>query len=111
MRERVATVSTTDRIHTRAAELGGYAMGLVADLTDSSQADGAVAAALERFGRLDIVVNNAGMTSVGQPDGSGPLLALSDDEWRRSLDRNLTTAFFVTRAAMPHLLEQGYGRV
>jgi 3-oxoacyl-[acyl-carrier protein] reductase len=57
------------------------------------------------------VVNNAGMTSVGEPDESGPLSSLSDDEWRRSIDRNLTTAFFVTRAAMPQLLEHGYGRV
>jgi len=108
---RVAVVSTTDRIHQRAEELGPDAVGLVADLRDSSQADGAVAAVVERLGRLDIVVNNAGMTSVGEPDESGPLSSLSDDDWRRSLDRNLTTAFFVTRAAMPHLLEQGYGRV
>jgi len=108
---RVAVVSTTDRIHQRAAELGVDVIGLVADLTDSSQADGAVAAVLKRFGRLDIVVNNAGMTSVGEPEESGPLISLSDDQWHRSLDRNLTTAFLVTRAAMPHLLEQGYGRV
>jgi 3-oxoacyl-[acyl-carrier protein] reductase len=108
---RVAVVSTTDRIHRRAAELGPDAVGLVANLMDSSQADGAVAAVLERLGRLDIVVNNAGMTSVGEPEESGPLISISDDDWRRSLDRNITTAFFVTRAAMPHLLEQGYGRV
>ena len=67
--------------------------------------------ARERFGRLDIVVNNAGMTSVGDPEESVSLISLSDDQWRRSLDRNLTTAFLVTRAAMPHLLEHGYGRV
>jgi 3-oxoacyl-[acyl-carrier protein] reductase len=108
---RVAVVSTTDRIHQRAAELGIEAVGLVADLTDSSLADGAVAAVLERFGRLDIVVNNAGMTSMGEPEEGGPLISLSDEGWRRSLDRNLTTAFLVTRAAMPHLLERGYGRV
>jgi 3-oxoacyl-[acyl-carrier protein] reductase len=108
---RVAVVSTTDRIHRRAAELGPDAVGLVADLMDSSQADGAVAATLERLGRLDIVVNNAGMTSEGEPQEGGPLISLSDDQWRRSLDRNLTTAYFVTRAAMPHLTEQGYGRV
>ena len=108
---RVALVSTTDRIHRRVAELGVDAFGLVADLTDSSQADGVVAAVLERFGRLDIVVNNAGMTSVGDPEESVSLISLSDDQWRRSLDRNLTIPFLVTRAAMPHLLEQGYGRV
>jgi 3-oxoacyl-[acyl-carrier protein] reductase len=108
---RVALVSTTDRIHQRATELGVETVGLVADLTDSSQADGAVAGALERFGRLDIVVNNAGMTSVGTAEEGEPLISLSDEEWRRSLDRNLTTAFLVTRAAMPHLLMQGYGRV
>jgi 3-oxoacyl-[acyl-carrier protein] reductase len=108
---RVAVVSTTDRIHHRAAELGADAVGLVADLTDSSQADGVVAAVLERFGRLDIVVNNAGMTLVGEPEEGRPLISVSDDQWRRSLDRNLSLGFFVTRAAMPHLLEQGYGRV
>src|SRR5947207_8405924 len=101
---RLALVSTTDRIHQRAAELGMEALGLVADLTDSSQANGAVAAVLERFGRLDIVVNNAGMISVSEPEENGPLASLSDDQWHRSLDRNLTTAFSVTRAAIPQLL-------
>jgi 3-oxoacyl-[acyl-carrier protein] reductase len=108
---RVAVSSTTDRIHERAEELGAEALGLVADLTDSSQADAAVAGVLDGFGRLDIVVNNAGMTSIGAPDESGPLISMSDEEWSGSLDRNLTTAFFVTRAAMPHLLAHGYGRV
>src|SRR5213593_619015 len=92
---RVAVVSTTDRIHQRAAALGVDDLGLVADLTDSSQANGAVAAVLERFGRLDIVVNNAGMTSVGEPEENSALASLSDDQWHRSLDRNLTTAFSV----------------
>ncbi len=107
----VAIVSTTGRIHDRAAEVGGGAVGVVADLTDAPQAAAAVDGALERFGRLDIVVNNAGMTSVGVPEESDVLATTTDAMWREGLDRNLTTAFNVTRAAMPHLVGRGYGRV
>ena len=110
----VAIVSTTERIHDRAAEIGagtGAAVGLVADLTDASQAAAVVDGALERFGRLDIVVNNAGMTSVGAQEESDVLAATTDAMWREGLDRNLTTAFNVTHAAIPHLLGRGYGRV
>jgi 3-oxoacyl-[acyl-carrier protein] reductase len=107
----VALVSTTDRVHERAADLGPEALGLVADLTDADQARDRVERTLERFERLDVVVNNAGMTSVRVPETSDVLSATTDAMWREGLDRNLTTAFNVTRAAMPHLVERAYGRV
>jgi 3-oxoacyl-[acyl-carrier protein] reductase len=109
---RVGLVSTTERIHDRATEIGGaVAFGFVADLTDPAQATAAVEATVERFGGFHIVVNNAGMTNVSEPEEHGELVNLADDLWRRSLDRSLSTAFFVTRAAMPHLIGRGYGRV
>ena len=64
----VAVASTTDRIEQRAAELhadGAEAAGFVADLTDREQARAMVEGVLELFGRVDIVVNNAGMVNVG----------------------------------------------
>jgi 3-oxoacyl-[acyl-carrier protein] reductase len=110
----LAVASTTDRIHERAAELkgpGAEAAGFVADLTDRNQVHSMVTAVLERFGRIDILVNNAGMTSVGDDDGESPFVALDHTRWDLELDRTLGTAFNITRAALPHMVSQGWGRV
>ena len=61
---RVVLGATSERVHQRAAELGDPAVGVVADLTVDGAADSLVRAALDRWGRLDVLVNNAGMTSV-----------------------------------------------
>jgi len=110
----VVVTSTTDRIQARVAELaaaGVEACGIAADLTDSAQADRVVEFALESFGRLDVVVNNAGMTSVADPADSGEILTTSDEVWRAGITRNLDTAFYVTRAALRPMLTAGYGRI
>jgi 3-oxoacyl-[acyl-carrier protein] reductase len=109
----VLVTSTTERIFDRVAELGseGSTAGHVADLTDEPQVERLVAAVIERFGSLNIVVNNAGMTSVTQTGVSSPLIDSTLEEWRSSLDRDLTTAFLVTRASLPHLLKAGWGRI
>jgi 3-oxoacyl-[acyl-carrier protein] reductase len=105
--------STTDRIFERVADLdgSGAAGGHVADLTEEARARDLVTATVAQFGRLDIVVNNAGMTSVGHPAASAPLVETTLEQWRLSLDRDLTTAFLVTRAAVPHLVAGSWGRI
>ena len=106
--------STTDRIHERAAEIeaeGGRAVGLVGDLTSVGTADSLVRLSLDTFGRLDVLVNNAGMTSVSDPDVAGDLVGLDDDAWQRSISRNLGTVMAMTRAVLPTMLDAGYGRV
>jgi 3-oxoacyl-[acyl-carrier protein] reductase len=111
---RIVLTSTTDRILDRATELradGIEAVGVIADLTDPAAASGLVAEAVERFRRLDVVVNNAGMTSVSVPDRASEIGALTDDDWRLSIDRNLDTAFYVTRAAVAPMRAAGYGRI
>jgi 3-oxoacyl-[acyl-carrier protein] reductase len=110
---RVMITSTTDRIFTRAAELSrfGDVAATIADLTVESEADALIRDTIERFGGLNIVVNNAGMTSVGNPASSPPLAETQTSYWRQALDRDLTTAFFVSRAAVPHLTAAGWGRV
>jgi 3-oxoacyl-[acyl-carrier protein] reductase len=111
----VAISSTTDRIHDRAAELhadGVRAGGFVADLADRGQARAMVDGVLESFGRIDVLVNNAGMVHVGM-DGQpgGPFLELDDGDWDLDLRLNLDTAFTVARAAIPGMVERGWGRV
>jgi 3-oxoacyl-[acyl-carrier protein] reductase len=109
----VILTSTTERIHDRASELQvqhSSALAVVADLTAPRD----VAALFERvrreFPSIDIVVNNAGMTSVLQPGVTGSIEELTVDDWRRTLDVNITTAFSVSKAALP-LMSSGYGRV
>lgn len=81
----------------------GAAIACAADVTDAVQVAGAVDAALARWGRLDIVLNNVGISTFG---GTAET---SLDDWRRVIDVNLTGAFIATRAALPAMLEQGSG--
>jgi len=111
----VVLAATTDRVVQRARELqasGIDALGLVGDLTVPEVAADLVEATAEWGGRLDVVVNNAGMVSTSRPDYlEGDLLATTPERWSESLQRNLDTAYLVTRAALPHLRAGGAGRV
>ncbi|MGZ5293594.1 MAG: SDR family NAD(P)-dependent oxidoreductase [Actinomycetota bacterium] len=111
----LAIASTTDRIHERAAELadmGFEAAGFTADLTDREQARTMVATVLEAFGRIDILVNNAGMVTVDMDEQSSAAFAeLDDATWDLDLAMNLGTAYNVTRAAVPGMIDRGWGRV
>ena len=112
----VTVAATTDRIDERAQQLteqGYAARGAIADLTDPSAAQALVRSAREQWGRLDIVVNNAGMTSVAVPGSGegGDALSLDADAWRASMARNLDSAYYVSRAAIPAMRESGWGRI
>jgi len=109
----LVVVSTTDRIHQRAREiqaLGCTAVGVVADLTTDTGVQ-ALAAAAESVGGVDVLVNNAGMAVLGSLDELTDLESLEPGQWRRSIDRNLTTAYRVTRAFLPGMKRQAYGRI
>jgi 3-oxoacyl-[acyl-carrier protein] reductase len=119
----VAVAATSDRAHARAAELGGEgtrAVGVVADLTDETEVARALAEVTAALGAPTVLVNNAGMTSVTSPalspetpggEESGTAGGLTPEQWRRSLTRNLDTAFLCTRATLPGMREAGWGRV
>jgi 3-oxoacyl-[acyl-carrier protein] reductase len=111
----VAITSTTDRILERAGDLrrsGAHAAGFVADLTDRSAARAMVEAALDTFQRIDVLVNNAGMVNVALGDrGSHGFLQLEDQDWDLDIALNLHTAFNVSRAVAPGMVERGWGRV
>jgi 3-oxoacyl-[acyl-carrier protein] reductase len=110
----VGVTATSERVYERAAELeaaGATVWTGIADLVDEAAAERLVAAMLERFGRLDVLVNNAGMTQTGGEELGAPFVDLDARSWRLALDRNLTTAANVTRAALPPMLERRYGRI
>jgi len=110
----VGITSTTDRIYSRLEELPGVAneaFAGTADLTDPAQVEKLIADLTESLGPIDILVNNAGMVQTGVENDSMLLHEISDEQWRYGLDINLSTAFMVTRAVLPGMIERGYGRI
>ena len=75
------------------------------DITRAESCRAMVAATVERFGRLDVLVNNAGMSVRKRPE------AFTSEDWHRVLDTNLTGAFFAAQAAYPELVRSGGGKI
>ena len=111
---RVAITSTTDRILQRAKELdagGERVSAFVADLTDEAAAGRLIEIVLQHHGRIDVLVNNAGMTQTGRPSNDALLEESSYEDWRRQIDITLHTAFLMTRAVLPSMISKKYGRI
>ena len=89
-----------------AKKVGGGAIALAADVTKASEVESAVSRVVQEWGRLDILVNNAGITG-----RSFPIWELSDEDWRRVIDVDLTSVFLCCRAAVKVMLRQGSGRI
>jgi 3-oxoacyl-[acyl-carrier protein] reductase len=109
---RVVLGATSQRVMEWAAELGDAAVGVIGDLTVEGSAQTLVDTALARWGRLDILVKNAGMTSVASGwDADSDVAQMSLADWDAAIARNMTTAFLMCRAAVPVLTASGYGRI
>jgi 2-hydroxycyclohexanecarboxyl-CoA dehydrogenase len=88
------------------AECGTEVLHIACDVSDAESVRRMFAGVLERFGRgADILVNNAGIAE------SAPLVKTEDEFWHRHLAINLTGTFYCTRAALPAMLERGWGRI
>jgi len=85
--------------------LGRRAEGLSVDVTDGKQVDEGVAKVLDKLGRIDILINNAGVTK------DGLLIRMDDAQWDRVININLRGTFLCTRAAAKQMLKQRRGRI
>lgn len=93
-----------DRLDEVVAEIeaaGGTALAVATDITDRPQAEQAVKTVIEQFGRLDILINNAGLMLLG------PIVGADVEEWERMIDINQKGLLYMTNAALPHLLTAG----
>jgi 2-keto-3-deoxy-L-fuconate dehydrogenase len=100
--ERGARVAVLDRA---VDHIPDDQFGVVCDITDDAQVVAAVAAVIEHFGALDIVINNAGIGA------SGDIAANDDEEWHRVLDVNVVGLARVSRAALPHLRSSAHAAI
>ena len=111
---RLLLSASSARIEQRAAELraeGIEARAMAADLTDEQQVTALAAWAEAQWGRVDVLVNNAGMAMQGSPEPFAEVSEMDLATWNLSLARNLTSAFLLTRAVLPGMRARGYGRI
>src|SRR5690606_20324201 len=87
------------------AEEGGTAEVFRADVTSAADCEAMVAAAVDAFGTVDILVNNIGLAALGT------VVDTTEEAWDRALDINLRTAFLASKFAVPVMAEQGSGAI
>ena len=86
-------------------ELNGAAVTLAGDLSEEGEANALIAAAIDKFGRIDVLVNNAGGGIIRN------FLEHTPDTLRETVNRNLWTCLWCCRAALPHMVKRNYGRI
>ena len=96
-----AAAQTLERVRTS----GGDGATFCADVADGTQAEGLVGEVIGRFGRIDGLVNNAGLNQVG------PFLEIEPADWDAVIRTDLTAAFHTSRAALPSMVERGSGSI
>jgi NAD(P)-dependent dehydrogenase (short-subunit alcohol dehydrogenase family) len=97
------SMGTPDELASLGDELPTEFLGVVADVRDDAAVTAAVAGAIERFGRIDVLFNNAGICAYGLAH------ELSEAEWDAMLDINLKGAWLVGRRVIPHMIAAGRG--
>ncbi len=110
----VALVSTTDRIFKRVERLeseGIRAKGYIANLMDREETKKTIAQIITDFGGLHVLINNAGMTQVGEEEDFTDFMNVTYESWDSSIDRNLNLTFNVTKEALPFMVDGNYGRI
>ncbi|MFV0297881.1 MAG: SDR family NAD(P)-dependent oxidoreductase [Hyphomicrobiaceae bacterium] len=97
--------SAADAVADEACALGVDALVAMGDVGDRVDCQGIAAAALEKFGTVDILVNNAAIRE------NGKFLDMSEDDWRYAMAVNFDAAYWLSRACLPGMIEKGWGRI
>ncbi len=89
-------------------DLGREALVVTTDVTDSKQVDHLISTTLDRFGQIDVLINNAGAV---QENVRKPLWDITDDEWNLVMNVNLSGAFYCARAVSKPMADRGKGKI
>lgn len=113
----VASARTKDKLEAAVAEItaaGGSAIAVAADMSDDAQVGKVIDAAMAEFGRVDALVNNAGVGygyRAVRPNSMLPIVESPLDEWEHVMGINLNSVVFASRRALPIMIEQGSGSI
>jgi len=91
-------------------DLGAQALSVRCDVSDSAQVKSMVQQVIERFGKVDVLVNNAAVNPK-KPEGKTPVQDITDDEWDRVLSVNLKGSFLCTREVLHHMIPRQSGSI
>lgn len=100
---------STERTVREIVEAGGEAIGVPTDVTDEAQVEALIAAATNRFGKLDVMWNNAGIALQGAPET--PFEEYPTEVWKRHLDVNLTSVYYGCKHAVAPMRANGGGSI
>ena len=101
----IADIADAEEAIEKVKSIGGNIIALRTDVTDEIQTQELARKTIERFGRIDILVNNVGLYH------EEPFELISYKEWKRMLEVNLDGLFLTTKAVLPQMKQQGYGRI
>lgn len=102
---KMALASDLDETVRQVEATGKRALSMVADVRDQGQLDAAVAAAIDTFGKIDVLIANAGIWT------TGPFWELSEDQWADMVDVNLSGVWRAAKAVTPHMMKNGSGSI
>jgi NAD(P)-dependent dehydrogenase (short-subunit alcohol dehydrogenase family) len=94
-----------DKLVARIREQGGQATPVLQDACDAAGTTSLVESTIHQYGKIDILVSNVGQNQ------ARPAEEVTQEEWRRFIDINLTSAFNSVHAVLPHMVKAGYGRI
>jgi len=107
----VAASRTVAQLEETAAEVrkrGRKCLVVPTDVARSDQVNAMAAAAFKEFGQVDVLINNAG---IGEESFGKPIEEISDDDWHRGIDTNLSSQFFAARAVLPRMVARKRGKI
>ena len=101
-------VDPIDEVAGLVREMGRRSLAVPTDVTDSAQVERLVGETLAQFGKIDVLINNAGIV---RGRGPTPIWDVTDEEWRLGIDTNLTGSFYCSRAVAKHMVERRRGKI
>jgi NAD(P)-dependent dehydrogenase (short-subunit alcohol dehydrogenase family) len=107
----IAAARTVAQLEETAAlvrEIGRKCLVVPTDVAQSDQCNAMIAATVKEFGRVDVLINNAG---IGEDSFGKRLEKITDEDWRNGIDVNLSSQFYCARAAIPHMVKAKRGKI